>query len=125
MRFRNLRIAWSDATLARRLIAAVCFPFVLLLLPFIALGVGIIFVGGSVQALVERVRWIRALRSEGRVIAATVLVTTAKGGTLIVNRPSFNFKSSHCWWTNENVPELSPVPIPTDDERMELIKRSK
>jgi hypothetical protein len=47
-----------------------------------------------------------------------------KGGTLIVNRPGFNFKSSHCWWTNENVPEVSPVSIPTDDERRELLKRT-
>jgi len=111
-------------TLSKRLVAVLWSLIFLLLLPFVALGCAIIFVNGSVLGLVERARWLRGLRRDGRVIAAAELLTTAQGGTLIVDRPGFKVSptDTHCWWTNENVPELSPVSIPTDDERMELLK---
>jgi hypothetical protein len=111
-------------TLLRRLLVILYFPFILLLLPFIALGVGIILVIGLIRGLVHRVRWLGGLRRNGRVIAAAELLAIAKGGTLIVDRPGFNLSSANCWWTTENVPEMSPDPIPTDDERMELLKSS-
>ena len=112
-------------TIAKRLGTLLFYPFIILLLPFIALGVGIIFVNASVSGLFQRARWLRELRKHGRATPAAVLLSTASGGTLIVDRPAFNLKATRCWWTDENVAEIAPVPIPTDDERMELCTGTK
>jgi hypothetical protein len=37
-------------------------PFIVLLLPFIALGVGIIFTNATISGLFQRARWLRDLR---------------------------------------------------------------
>lgn len=109
-----------------KLIGVVLFYlFITLLLPFIALGIGITFVNATLSGLFRRARWVRELRNSGRVTSASILLSNANGGTLIVDRPGFNFKATHCWWTNENVAELAPVPIPTDDERMNLGAETK
>ena len=107
-------------TIAKRLGTALYVPFIVLLLPFIALGIGIIFVNATISGLFQRARWLRDLRRNGRATPAAVFLTNANVGTLIVDRPGFSFKATHCWWTDDNVEELSPVPIPTDDERMDL-----
>lgn len=100
------------------------YSILLLAIPFIALGLGIITFNASIRALVQRFRWIRGLRRNGRMIAASELLSIAKEGTLIVDRPDLKFKSSHCWWTTENVPEISPVAIPTDEQRLESLRRA-
>lgn len=105
---------------AKRYGKVIFYPFIILLLPFIALGIGIVLINGIVSGIFHRVRWLRDLRTNGRVTPAAMLLSNANGGTLIVDRPGFNFKSTHCWWTNENVADVSPVPIPTDDERLAL-----
>jgi|LakMenE01Jun11ns_1017448.scaffolds.fasta_scaffold9511445_2 hypothetical protein len=100
-------------------------PFIVLLLPFIALGVGIIFTNATISGLFQRARWLRDLRRNGRARPAAEMLDTATSGTLIVDRPGFNFRATQCWWTNEDVRELSPVPVPTDDDRIELCKQTK
>ncbi len=112
-------------TIAKRFGTLLFYPFIVLLLPFIALGIGIIFVNATVIGLFQRARWLRELRNDGRATPAATLVSNAIEGTLIVDRPGFNFKKTHCWWTDENVAEISPVPIPTDDERMEICTDTK
>ncbi len=107
-------------TIARHIGVVIFYPFAILLLPFIALGIGIVFVNAMVYGLFLRARWMRELRNSGRATPVSILLTNPSNGTLIVDRPGFNFKYTHCWWTNENVAEISPVPIPTDDERMNL-----
>jgi hypothetical protein len=61
---------------------------------------------------------LRKLRENGRVTSVADLLSNTNSGTLIVDRPGVNLKATHCWWTNENVADLSPVPIPADDERL-------
>jgi len=100
-------------------------PFIGLLLPFIALGIGIIFTNATISGLFKRARGLRDLRRKGRATPAAEILDTATSGTLIVDRPGFNFKATQCWWTNENVLELSPVPIPTDADRIELCRQTK
>lgn len=100
-------------------------PFIVLLLPVIALGIGIIYTNATVSGLFQRARWLRGLRRVGRATPAAEMLDTATSGTLIMNRPGFNFKATQCWWTSEDVRELSPVPIPTDDDRIELCKQTK
>jgi hypothetical protein len=100
-------------------------PFIVLLLPFIALGNGIIFTNALISGLFHRARWLRDLRRNGRAAPEAEMLDTAASGTLIIDRPGFNFKGTHCWWTNDNVFDLSPVPIPTDDERIDLCKETK
>ena len=112
-------------TIAKRLGILLFYPFIILLLPFIALGIGIIFVNATVSGLFQRARWLRELRKAGRATPAAILLSNASGGTLIVDRPGFNLKATHCWWTDENVAEIAPVPIPTDDERMDLCTETK
>ncbi len=112
-------------SLAKRLGTLLFFPFIVLLLPFIALGIGVIFVNAIVSRRIKRIRWLRRLRKNGRVIPATSLLTNTTGGTLIVDRPGFNFKATDCWWTKEDVSELSPVPVPTDEERIDLCTETK
>ena len=112
-------------TITKRLGTALFLPFMVLLLPFIALGVGIIFVNATISGLFQRARWLRALRRNGRATSAAVFLASADDGTLIIDRPGFNYKATHCWWTEDNVERLSPVPIPTDAERMDLCTRTK
>jgi len=100
-------------------------PFIIFLLPFIALGIGIIFTNVTISGLFHRARWLRDLRRKGRATPAAEVLDVAASGTLIIDRPGFNFKGTQCWWTNENVVEQSPVPIPSDDERLELCKQTK
>jgi hypothetical protein len=111
--------------LAKRLGILLFYPFIILLLPFIALGIGIIFVNGTVSGLFLRARWLRDLRKQGRATPPAVLLSTASGGTLIVDRPGYDFKTTHCWWTDENVTEIAPMPIPTDAERLDLCTETK
>lgn len=112
-------------TLAKWVGIVLYIPFIVLLLPVIALGIGIIYTNASVSGVFQRARWLRDLRQRGRATSAAEMLKTAIGGTLIVDRPGFNFKATHCWWTNENIAELSPVPIPTDEDRIELCKQTK
>lgn len=99
-------------------------PLMVLLLPFVGLGIGIIFIVGTVRGMWDRTRWLRNLRRQGRVKAASEILTMAGDGSLIIDRPGFNLsKGTHCWWTKENVSELSPTPIPSDEERIELCKQ--
>lgn len=107
-------------TFAKLLGMLLYIPFIVLLLPFIALGIGIIFTNATISGLFQRARWLRDLRREGRAKPAEEMLDIATSGTLIVDRPGFNFKGTQCWWTNENVLDRSPVSIPTDDERIEL-----
>ncbi|MDZ7617367.1 MAG: hypothetical protein U1E05_10195 [Patescibacteria group bacterium] len=87
-------------TIAKRLGDLLFYPFIILLLPVIALGIGIIFVNATVSGLFWRARWLRELRKDGRAVPAAVLLSNARGGALIVDRPGFNFKATHCWWTD-------------------------
>jgi len=112
-------------TLAKRLGILLFYPFIILLLPFIALGIGILFVNATVSGLFLRARWLRELRKQGRATPLAVLLSTASGGTLIVDRPGYNFKTTHCWWTDENVTAIAPMPIPTDAERLDLCTENK
>jgi hypothetical protein len=79
----------------------------------------------TVSGLFQRARWVRELRRRGRATSAAEIVDAATSGTLIVDRPGFNFDTTHCWWTNEDVRELSPVPLPTDADRIQLCKQTR
>jgi hypothetical protein len=112
-------------TIAKRLGILRFYPFIILLLPFIALGIVIIFVNATVSGLFLRARWLRELRKQGRATRPAVLLSAASRGTLIVDRPGFNFKVTHCWWTDENLAEIAPMPIPTDAERLNFCTETK
>ncbi len=112
-------------TIAKRLGVVLFYPFIILLLPFIFFGIGIIFVNATVSGMFQQARWLRQLRKDGRATPAAILLSNVSGGTLIIDRPGFKFKATHCWWTHESVAEISPFPIPTDDERMILCTETK
>lgn len=117
-------IPLSAPRLCKALVGAVCLPFIVLLLPVVALGVCVIFVNWSVYSLFHRVRWLRHLRRKGRSMPAAMFLANTKEGTLIVDRPGLHFRTSHCWWTKESVVDCFPAVIPTDDDRMEQFKQS-
>jgi hypothetical protein len=98
-------------------------PFILLLMPFIGLGIGIIFINAMISGIVQRARWLRDLRRKAQAKPVAKMHGIANSGTLIVDRPGLNFKATRCWWTSEKVSDLSPVPIPVDEERIELCKQ--
>jgi hypothetical protein len=112
-------------TFAKWLGILLYFPFMVLLLPFIALGIGIIFTNAMINGQFQRARWLRQLRRRGRATPVVEMLNNMTGGTLIVDRPGFNFKATNCWWTSENLTDLSPVPIPTDDDRIKLFKQTR
>jgi hypothetical protein len=99
-------------------------PFIVLLLPIIVLGIGIIFINATISGLFQRARWLRDLRRKGRATPMEEMLSAATSGTLIVDRPGLNFKATQCWWTSENIFELSPMPIPTDAERIEHFEQT-
>ena len=75
-----------------RVVQLFAVPFIILLIPFIALGVAVAALNGMITSLVQRVRWLRGLRRSRRVIAAAELLNVAREGTLIVDRPGFDFR---------------------------------
>ena len=84
-------------------------PFIVLLLPIIVLGIGIIFINATISGLFQRARWLRDLRRKGRATPMEEMLSAATSGTLIVDRPGLNFKATQCWWTSENIFELSQI----------------
>lgn len=110
--------------LLKSLGTALAFPLFLLLLPFIAIGIGIICVNATVSGMFRRARWLRDLRRDGRALPAAVFLAQTHRGTLIIDRPGINFRKTRVWWTDENVIDITPVPIPTDEERLQLCVRT-
>jgi hypothetical protein len=69
------------------------------------------------RRLGDRRQWLNALRNQGRAIAAAELIAAYDSGTLIVNRTDAGFMKANCWWTPDDVAEIAPCGVPTDDER--------
>lgn len=61
--------------------------------------------------------WRRQLRRAGRYKNAAIDGHYLNSGTLIVDSPTVGWTITQCWWTPDDVVAISPVPIPTDEDR--------
>lgn len=108
---------------------AFAYAFLLLLLPAVlaAVIVWLLFIipFGVSWGWFERARWLRDLRRQGRAMPAATLLAENPSGTLIVDRPGFKLNGGNCWWTGDDIAELSPFLIPTDDGRLRQLEQTK
>lgn len=61
--------------------------------------------------------WRQKLRRDGRYKNPAIQFDSLTTGTLIVDSPTVGWNITQCWWTPECIAEISPEPIPTDDDR--------
>ena len=97
-------------------------PISLVIAGFLLLAFLVIYPPVLCASLLGYRRWYRTLRIAGRTQSPSALLRSHQCGTLIVNYPSLGWNTSHCWWTPDEVESLSPIPIPTDDDRNNRIK---
>ena len=90
-------------------------PFMLLLLPFILLGVAIVVAIALPRSILLHRRWKSSLHRQGR--HRKFSSTEMLGGALIVDSPTLGWNVKYCWWTPGDLRALSPFPIPADAAR--------
>ncbi len=67
-------------------------------------------------------RWRQKLRRDGRYKNPAIQPHSLSTGTLIVDSPIVGWNITQCWWTPDNVLDISPEPIPTDTDRNSHIR---
>lgn len=96
----------------------------LILLPFaIAIGALVfLFIAIVILVYMPRTIWLNSLwrsklRRDGRYKCPEIQPGSIESGTLIVDSPTVGWGITQCWWTPDNVRDISPEPIPTEEER--------
>ncbi len=62
-------------------------------------------------------KWRAALKRRGRYRNPSVCPHSISTGTLIIDSPTPGWGLTQCWWTSDDITAISPVPIPTSEDR--------
>ena len=114
-------------SLVRRLFEIVT---ALLFLPFALIAIifffSLVLLVLAPMLVIENYQWKKKLKRQGRYKNKDFSLDQSNEGTLIVDSPTLGWKVKHCWWTPDDIRELSPFPLatPADHER-DLQSKSK
>lgn len=92
-------------------------PFAIVLGTFVALVLAVMLLAHLPRSLWMSHRWRSHLRREGRYKNPNIRPDRIVNGTLIVDSPTVGWSFTRCWWTPDDIPAISPEPIPTQEER--------
>ena len=108
--------------LLRTLRSALLFPIAMLVAIPVVLFLVVAIIVTVPRSLWSSHLWRQRLRRDGRYKNPTIQLDSLSSGTLIVDSPTVGWNITQCWWTPDRVVDISPEPIPTEDDRNSHIR---
>ncbi len=105
-----------------RLLTVALAPFALLIFIPVLLFFGCLLVLNLPSSLWEDQKWKRALKQRGRLRNPQTRKSEIRNGTLIVDSYTLGCGAARCWWTEDKIKTIAPMPEASDSEREQRLK---
>jgi hypothetical protein len=104
-------------TIGRILLTIIVLPYaIVVMIPLLAFF-AFVFAWNLAHWVWSNHKWKSLLAQQGRFRNPNITIAELRNGTLIVDSPTLGWGLLQCWWTPDELREITPHVVPSEDDR--------